>query len=56
MVCLERQHLIVFISRGGVPARELPSRIKVIQRLEIGWPQISCLSYRSVKNSFLDLL
>ena len=56
MVCLERQHLIVFISRGAVPARELRSRIKVIQRLEIGWPQISCLSYRSVKNSFLDLL
>ena len=56
MVCLERQHLIVFISRGAVPARELRSRIKVIQQLEIGWPQISCLSYRSVKNSFLDLL
>ena len=49
MVCLKRQHLIVFISQGAVPAR-------VIQRLEIGWPQISCLSYRSVKNSFLDLL
>ena len=55
MVCLERQHLIVFISQGGVAARELQSRIKVIQRLEIGWPQISCLPYRSVKNSFLDL-
>ena len=40
MVCLERQHLIVFISRGAVPARELRSRIKVIQRLEIGWPQV----------------
>ena len=56
MVCLERWHLIVFISRGAVPARELRSRIKVIQQHEIGWPQISCLSYRSVKNSFLDLL
>ena len=27
MVCLERQHLIVFISRGAVPARELQSCI-----------------------------
>ena len=56
MVCLERQNFIVFISRGAVPARELQSRIKVIQRLEIGWPQISCLSYRSVKNSFVVFL
>ena len=29
MVCLERQHLIVFISQGAVLARELRSRIKV---------------------------
>ena len=26
MVCLERQHLIVFISRGALPARQLRSR------------------------------